>query len=744
MAAASIDSPPAPPAEACDPPAGDGETGPDAIDAGIIIVHYRTPELLARCLESIAASGTRRSIETLIVDNDPLDARSLSLAERHGCRYLRSDRNLGYGRGINRGLAECRGRHFLILNPDIEVGPGSIDALIEFMDAHPEVGIAGPKLFSPDGSLQYSARTFYTLPVILLRRTPLGRLRPRARIVRDHLMMDWDHQDEREVDWLLGGALIVRRAAVDDVGGMDERFFLYFEDVDWCNRMHRRGWRVFYVPRATMVHAHQRASAGGFLTRGQRMHLESALRFYEKWSLVLYLWKRQATAIRAAATLSADLVLLSAAFLAAYFTRYLLGLVIPDWSEARPVFALRVYSRFIPFADLVAIITFSFLGLYRGEVWRNRWTEGLQLAKGMLITSLLVLATTFLFTTRPLSRFTVVIFFPYGLLFVAVGRELLRRLVAGARERRIQLRRLAVFAPRERIAELKGRFARHGTFGYEPVYLAHEDEERPGREPADPELRRLRLVAEERIAEVLIFDSREHSALVDHLLPRLLRTGLPVTYVPLGERHLHAAARVRSFLGFGGLWLVQPVRGVHAWGKRAADLAVALPLLCVGLPFHLLQLLASGGRGLAREVRIGRRGRPIEVALYAAETRLLRALPWVRHYPKLAGVWRGELSMVGLVPLTQDQWAAADPDYRRDPPDAPAGLLHPCLGMCGPGEGTETPSPGGIAAPPAGYAGLEALLAWNRSYVTHWSPGEDLRVAMRALLERSGPEEREA
>ena len=724
-------------------PAPDAQSGsargapPAGVDVTVVLVHFRTPDLLRDCLATIAAAGTRARVELLIVDNDPLDDAAAGLAARHQARYLRNERNVGYGRAVNQGLEEGRGRHFLILNPDIAVRPGAIDALVEFMDRHPAVGVAGPKLFSPDGTLQFSARTFYTLPIILLRRTPLGRLWPNARLVREHLMMDWDHRDVREVDWLLGGALIVRRAAVADVGGMDERFFLYFEDVDWCSRMHRRGWRVVYVPAAEMVHAHQRASARGFLTRGQRLHLESALRFYEKWSLLLYLWKRQATGIRATATLLTDLVLLSAAFLAAYFTRYVLGLAIPGWSEARPVLALRVYSRFIPFADLVAIGTFSFLGLYRGEVWRDRWRELLQLAKGMLITSVVVLATTFLTTTRPLSRFTVVIFFAYGLIFVALGREVLRRLVAGVRERRIQLRRLAVLASRAQIAELKGRFARHGFFGYEPVYLAHEDEPgRPGGTAESPEERRLRLLEEERVAEAVVFESAEQTDLVARLLPRLMASGLPVTYVPIAARQVTPAARVRDFMGFGALSLERPAARRRGWAKRLVDLGLACGLLVLGLPAHLLQLIVSGGRGVTRVSRIGRAGRPLALPCYARSTALLRALPALGLYPSLASVLRGEMSFVGLVPLTPEEWAAADAAYRHEPPDAPVGILDPLPGHLHSRAGA------GIAAEVSGYAGerLEALLAWNRHYLDHGSPAEDLRVLARVLRGR-GPRE---
>ncbi|MBD3237306.1 MAG: glycosyltransferase, partial [Candidatus Eisenbacteria bacterium] len=698
----------------------------------IIIVHYRTTELLATCLETLAAHRPSSAHEILIVDNAPADEaaaqRVAALAARHGARHLLQQRNLGYAGGVNVGLRVARGRYYLILNPDIEVRPGAIDRLAEFLDAHPAVGLCGPKLFSPDGSLQYSARTNYTLKVILLRRTPLGKLFPRARALREHLMMDWDHNDARDVDWMLGGAVMARRAAVEEVGEMDARYFLYFEDVDWCERMRGRGWRVVYVPQAEMVHAHRRLSARGFLGPSQRMHIESALRFYEKWSLLLYLGKQHARALRALATLLLDLVLLSAAFFGAYFTRYLLGLLIPGWAEAKPVLALGVYSRFVLFADLVAVAMFYFLRLYRSEVWHDRWREFLQLVKGIGITSLVVLATTFLFTRRPLSRFTIVLFFPYALLLVELGRALLRRLVAGARERKLYLRRIAIFGPPERLAELRARFARHGTFGYEPVYLAHDDERRrshPGGH--DPIQRRLRLLAHERIAEVVVFDGEgEDAELIARLMPPLRATRLPLRFVPRADAQLRGGRGLTDFMGFAAVALGGRVSPVGGWLKRLADLVGAGLLLGVGWPLHLVQLLAAGRPRLRRENWIGRHGAAISVPFYARDTVWLRALPLLRWYPALSRVVAGELSFTGPTPLTPEQWAAAEPAERADPPPCAPGLLSPLTAA---------------GLDPSGVP-IEEILTRNRGYVEQWSPSEDLRIlletAFRAMTRKRG------
>lgn len=692
----------------------------------IVIVHYRTPDILAKCLARIAEVQIDLSYEIIIVDNAPLDTSARELAAKHRADYLHNKRNVGYGRAVNQGMASARGGYFLILNPDVAIGPGSVEVLRDYMEAHRAAGLCGPKLYSPDGSLQYSARTFYTLRIILLRRTPLGKLFPHAKALREHLMMDWDHNDAREVDWMLGGAVLVRREVIRDVGGMDERFFLYFEDVDWCSRMHGHGWRVVYVPQAEMVHTHQRASARGFLSSGKRVHLESALRFYEKWSLVLYLWKKKTTQIRAITTLLADVVFLSVAFLAAYVTRYYLGIWIQGWSAVKPVLRLEVYARVIGFTDLVAIGSFYFLGLYKGEVWRDRWREYFQLVKGVAITSLVVMASTFLFTTRPLSRFTIVLLFPYALIFIALGRELLRRMVAEARERKLHMRRLAVFASSESIEKLKERLRRHGSFGYEPIYLPHDDERRhPWEGALDPVERRIRFLENERIAEVAVFESPGESELLERLMPRLLATGIPVKYVPREELLLLEARQLCDFMGFGAVSLGGRPQMVGSWVKRACDLALASGLLFLGFPLHLIQLLVLGSPAVIARRVVGRGGKSFGMRRYREETALVARISALRFYPSLVSVLAGEMSFVGISSLTPEQWAGAEEAYCLNPPDAPVGLLAEFAGEhAGAADGED----------------IEQILIRNRRYVKAWSLSEDLRVLLQAAQGRKGKE----
>ncbi|MGE3902749.1 MAG: glycosyltransferase family 2 protein [Nitrospiraceae bacterium] len=250
------------------------------MDLTIVIVTYQSKDWIGSCLRSIGDALPPMSTETIVIDNASRDG-TAEFVRQHfqKVRILQVSTNLGYAAAVNRAFAASQARYCLLLNPDIHVSPGSIERLYGYMESHPDVALCAPRLLNEDGTVQYSCRTDYSLGVYLLRRTPLGRWCPRHRIIREHLMTAWDHATSRDVDWVLGAALMLRRSAFQTSQVMDERFFLYFEDVDLCLRLRRAGWRVVYNPDSVMVHAHQRASAGGLISRAKVEHLRSWLKF---------------------------------------------------------------------------------------------------------------------------------------------------------------------------------------------------------------------------------------------------------------------------------------------------------------------------------------------------------------------------------------------------------------------------------------------------------------------------------
>lgn len=254
----------------------------------IITVNYKSWPLTRALVESLLANKLPAKTEIIIVDNNSQD---------DSVQMLRSDfpeitvidnpKNVGLAAGVNLAISQAKGEYYLILNPDMIAMPQAVEELVSFMDKNPRVGMAGGKLLSPNGDLQYSCYRFYTLPVILYRRSFLGKTKKGKAAVSNFLMKDFDHSQARDVDWLMGACLIVRKKVVQKIGGMDERYFMYFEDVDWCRRVWEAGWAVAYVPSSVFSHFHQRSSESGigsfFSNRPTREHIKSAFKYFWKY-----------------------------------------------------------------------------------------------------------------------------------------------------------------------------------------------------------------------------------------------------------------------------------------------------------------------------------------------------------------------------------------------------------------------------------------------------------------------------
>lgn len=252
-------------------------------DLSIIIVNHKTKNLLEQCLNSIYSENYHFSYEVSVVDNDSKDS-SIEMVKKKfpQVKLIENNNNLGFAAANNQALRRSNARYLLLINPDTVVLPDSLNVMMEFMDEHHEAGIAGCKLLNPDYSLQYSCRKFSNFATFFLRGIHLDSIFPNNTILRKYMMFDWDHNEVREVDWVLGSCMMVRRKAIEQVGMLDENFVLYFEDQDWCYRMWKHGWKVYYVPQAQMIHYYQRRSAKQFLNVSTWTHIKSMLYFFKK------------------------------------------------------------------------------------------------------------------------------------------------------------------------------------------------------------------------------------------------------------------------------------------------------------------------------------------------------------------------------------------------------------------------------------------------------------------------------
>ena len=249
----------------------------------LVIVNYRSSQSLQECLTGLLDTIVDSGLEIFVVNNDSAqELASVSNSVNPPIHWIQNPSNLGFAVAANIGFRASSRDFVLILNPDVMVQAETLRTLLDTLALNPDAAIALPRLNNPDGSLQYSCRRFYNLRTLILRRAPFNRIAPDHSAIREHLMLDWDHQTLTAVDWGLGAAMLVRRSAISDANLFDERFFLYFEDVDLCLRMWRQGWKVLYNPAAAFVHQHQRESGQTWNFAAKRHHLVSLTKFVWK------------------------------------------------------------------------------------------------------------------------------------------------------------------------------------------------------------------------------------------------------------------------------------------------------------------------------------------------------------------------------------------------------------------------------------------------------------------------------
>lgn len=221
------------------------------IDLSIVIVSWNARQALRGCLESVIAQDTEPALEVLVIDNASSDG-SAEMVDREfpAVQVLRNAVNAGFAKASNQGIRQARGRYVLLLNPDTIVRPCALERMLTYADAHPDIGALGPTLLAENGQIDYrGARQFPTLWSEVLKR-----LRLAHPVFGDNAMMNWDHRTSRDVEVLCGACMLVRREVIETVGLLDEGFFLFGEDVDWCFRIRRAGWRVFYLSQAEVMH----------------------------------------------------------------------------------------------------------------------------------------------------------------------------------------------------------------------------------------------------------------------------------------------------------------------------------------------------------------------------------------------------------------------------------------------------------------------------------------------------------
>lgn len=267
-------------------------THPISRKVTIAVNGYKNPELLRQCLLSISENMSESTLDYEVIVCDSAtedDTRLLMAQEFPEVRFFPFEENVGFKRLFNTSLLEAKGEFVFAINSDVLLTKEAVPALLTYLEEHPEIGVLGPKQLHFNGSFQQTAFRFYQPQTILFRRTPLGKTSFGKKHIDWFTMSDVEFTGPTAVDWVIGSALFVKRdIALSRVGLMDENFFMYMEDVDWCRRFWENGLQVVYHPGICIYHYHAKGSAKGGIIKGL---LSNKLTWYHIHSALKYFWK---------------------------------------------------------------------------------------------------------------------------------------------------------------------------------------------------------------------------------------------------------------------------------------------------------------------------------------------------------------------------------------------------------------------------------------------------------------------
>jgi GT2 family glycosyltransferase len=224
-------------------------------DVSIIIVNWNTRDLLAKCLRSVESTVQKVSYEIYVVDNASTDGSpGMVRTDFPDVKLIANSENVGFARANNQAVQICEGRYVLLLNSDAFVKENTLDYMVDFMDAHPEAGMAGCKLLYEDGRLQPSCTSFPTLATEFFMALRLDKIFPHSPLFARYLMTYWTFDSLRDVDVIMGAFMLVRDDAIKKIGMLDEHYFMYSEEADWCYQFKKAGWKIYFVPDVETTH----------------------------------------------------------------------------------------------------------------------------------------------------------------------------------------------------------------------------------------------------------------------------------------------------------------------------------------------------------------------------------------------------------------------------------------------------------------------------------------------------------
>ena len=258
------------------------------MELSIVILNYHNKNLTKELLKNLVELKLPYKYETIVVDNASHDGIAEVVKDFPNIQFIQSEVNGGFAFGNNLGIKQAKGKYILTCNPDLAILSNAIEVLYNYMEDHDEVALAGPRLINADKSVQSSCTRFPDWRLPLYRRTALGKTRAGQKWLDNYLMEDLDHYINSYVPALFGACFMIRKSSLDKVGLLDERYFMYMEDLDWSRRFWEQGFKVAYVGKAEIIHLHRRQSAAenifkALFSKSARQHIFSFLKYLKKF-----------------------------------------------------------------------------------------------------------------------------------------------------------------------------------------------------------------------------------------------------------------------------------------------------------------------------------------------------------------------------------------------------------------------------------------------------------------------------
>lgn len=255
------------------------------VEISIVIISWKMKDLLERCLKTIYSFTTDVAFEIIVVDNNSLDGTSEMIENNFpDIKLIKNSENKGVAPARNQGIKETKGKYILILDADMELVENSIKQLYNFMESNPVAGMVGCKLVDKDFNLQFSCKRFPTMLAFLFRRLEWIDSVKNSQTLKHHTMQDWDHNEIREVDYLIGACQFFRREVINKIGMYDDKIFYGPEDIDFCLRIWKAGWKVYYYPFTKIIHHEQRITKKNLFSKISLKHFAGIIYLYRKYN----------------------------------------------------------------------------------------------------------------------------------------------------------------------------------------------------------------------------------------------------------------------------------------------------------------------------------------------------------------------------------------------------------------------------------------------------------------------------